>query len=99
MSHWTPDSSDSVVYATVDEAHSGSIEDVGTYFVKLKLYLHIGENGYPKFIFLGGDQQTYAHMKNLQLKYKDHYNWFYPVPGDWHINENFIRGDKTYTSG
>ena len=24
-------------------------------------------------------------MKNLQLKHKDHYNWFHPVPGDWHI--------------
>lgn len=25
------------------------------------------------------------HTKHLQLKYNEHYNWFYPVPGDWHI--------------
>lgn len=85
MQHWNPDSPDNVVYATVDEAHSGSIDDVGSYLVKLKKDLHIGEDGYPKFVILGGDQQTYAHMKNLKLKHKDHYNWFYPVPGDWHI--------------
>ena len=34
MSHWTPESPDNVVYATVDEAHSGSIDDVGSYLVK-----------------------------------------------------------------
>ena len=67
MSHWTPESSDRVVYATVDEAHSGSIDDVGSYLVKLKRDLHIGERGYPKYVILGGDQQTYAHMKNLQI--------------------------------
>ena len=24
-------------------------------------------------------------MKNLKSKYSDHYEWMYPVPGDWHI--------------
>ena len=35
MSHWTPDSPDDVVYATVDEAHSGSVDDVGSYLITL----------------------------------------------------------------
>ena len=41
--------------------------------------------GYPSYVIIGGDQQTYAHMKNLKNKYSDHYDWMYPVPGDWHI--------------
>ena len=24
-------------------------------------------------------------MKNLKLKYPHHYEWLYPVPGDWHV--------------
>ena len=24
-------------------------------------------------------------MKNLKLKYPDHYDWLYPVPSDWHL--------------
>ena len=24
-------------------------------------------------------------MKNLKSKYSNHYEWMYPVPGDWHI--------------
>ena len=50
MSHWTSESSDSVVYATVDEAHLGSAEDVGSFLVKLKKDLNIGEDGYPKYV-------------------------------------------------
>ena len=85
MPHWTPEGSDKVVYATVDEAHSGSADDVSSYLFTLKKDLHIGEDGYPKYILLGGDQQTYAIMKNLKSKYPDQYEWLYPVPGDWHI--------------
>ena len=47
--------------------------------------MHIGESGYPKYVLLGGDQQTYAIMKDLKNKYPDQYCWLYPVPGDWHI--------------
>ena len=67
----------------VDEAHSSSVDDVSSFQLKLKKGLHIGTNGYPKYVLVGGDQQTYAHMKNLKLKYPDHYGW--PVPGDWHL--------------
>ena len=85
MPHWTSDSSDKVVYATVEEAHSGSADDVGSYLFQLRKDLHIGEDGHPKYVLLGGDQQTYAIMKNLKSKYPDQYEWVYPIPGDWHI--------------
>ena len=26
----------------------------------------------------------HAIMKNLKSKYRDQYDWVYPVPGDWH---------------
>lgn len=58
MPSWT---ADTVVYTTVDEAYSGSVNDVGSYLVKLKNDLKIGEEGYPSYIVIGGDQQTYAH--------------------------------------
>ena len=85
MPHWTPNTSDKVVYTTVSEAHSGSADDVGSYLYQLRKDLHVGEDGYPKYVLLGGDQQTYAIMKNLKSKYPDQYDWIYPVPGDWHI--------------
>ena len=85
MPHWTPSHSDSVVYATVDEAHSGTFEQVGDYLSKLKTDLKIGQEGYPSYVIVGGDQQIYAHMKNLKIKYSERYEWVYPVPGDWHI--------------
>ena len=84
MSNWTPEVADKVVYITVDEAHSGSVQDVGKILSKLKEDLCIGKDGYPSHVILG-DQQTYVHMKNLKNKYSDHYEWMYPVPGDWHI--------------
>ena len=34
MPHFTPESSDKVVYTTVDEAHSGSADDVGAFLAK-----------------------------------------------------------------
>ena len=82
MPHWTPEGSDKVVYTTVSEAQSGYVSD---YLYKLMKDLHIGESGYPKYVLLGGDQQTYAIMKDLKNKYPDQYSWLYPVPGDWHI--------------
>ena len=85
MPHWTPTCSDKIVYTTVDEAHSGSADDVGSFLVKVKKDLCIGVSGYPKYVIVGGDQQTYSIMKNLKVKYGDHYDWLYPVPGDWHI--------------
>ena len=84
MSNWMPEAADKVVYTTVDEAHSGSVHDVGKSLSKLKEDLCIGKDGYPSYVIIG-DQQTYAHMKNLKNKYSDHYKWMYPVPGDWHI--------------
>ena len=65
MDHNTPNPSDKVVYTTVDEAHSSSIDDIGKFLTKLKAELRIGEPGFPEYIILGGDQQTYAHVKNL----------------------------------
>ena len=85
MPHWTSTPNDKVVYTTVDELYSGCVDDVGKFLVKLKRDLHIGEEGYPSYVVVGGDQQIYAHMKNLNIKYPGHYDWIYPVPGDWHI--------------
>ena len=39
----------------------------------------IGEDGYAKYVHLGGDQQTYAIMKNLKSIEIN-----MTVPGDWH---------------
>ena len=85
LPHWTSTPSDKVVYTTVDELYSGSIDDVGKFLAKLKQDLHVGEKGYPSYVVLVGDQQIYAHMKYLKIKYPGHYDWIYPVPGDWHI--------------
>ena len=89
MPHFTPEyysdkCSDKVVYTTVDQAHSGSV-DVGAFLGKLiKKDLCIGFDGYPKYVIIG--EQTYSIMKNLKVKYySDHYDWMYPVPGDWHL--------------
>ena len=38
MSHWTPEGSDKVVYATVNEAHSGSANDVSSYLFERFTY-------------------------------------------------------------
>ena len=88
MDNWTPIKSDIVVYTTVEEAYSGSVDDVGKFLVKLKGDLKIGEEGYPKYVVVGGDQQTFAHMSNLKLKFPEHYEWVYAVPGDWHVMKN-----------
>ena len=88
MPSWTPDKADTVVYTTIDEAYSGSIDDVGSYLVKLKSDLKLGDEGYPKYIIVGGDQQTYAHMCNLKAKYSGRFDWVYAIPGDWHIMKN-----------
>ena len=80
MPHFTPACSDKVVYTTVDEAHSGSADDVGALLAKLKKDLCIGGYGYLKYVIIGGDQQTYSTMKNLSVKYSDHYEWMYPRP-------------------
>ena len=88
MSHWTPIKSEVVVYTTVAEAYSGSIDDVGKFVMKLKDDLKLGTDGFPKYLVIGGDQQTYAHMSNLKIKYPGHYDWVYTVPGDWHVMKN-----------
>lgn len=85
LPHWTPSNGDKIVYSTVDEGGSASITDVGKYLDKLKGDLHIGESGYPKKILLTGDQQTYKLTKDLQANFPVKYNWFYAVPGDWHL--------------
>lgn len=85
MPHWTPPVKDNIVYATIDEALSGSMADIEAYLMKLKRDLHIGEEGYPKVVTLAGDQQTYALMKDIQRKYPDHYSWFVVLHGDWHM--------------
>ena len=57
--HFTPDIPDNIVYATVKEAQSSNIDDVGAYLTDLKQDLNIGKDGYPSKVVLGGDQQTY----------------------------------------
>ena len=81
MPHWTSSPNDKVVFCI----YSGCVDDVGKLLTKLKKDLHIGQNGYPSYVVVGGDQQIYAHMKHFKIKYPVHYDWIYPVPGDWHI--------------
>ena len=69
MTHWTPKQSDNIVYATIEEAQAGNVGDVEKYLTKLKQDLKIGEEGFPTRVVIGEDQQTYAIMKNLQIKY------------------------------
>ena len=42
-------------------------------------------NVQEKKILLTGDQQTYKLTKDLQANFPLKYNWFYAVPGDWHL--------------
>ena len=84
MPHWTPEGSDKVVYTTVDEAHSGSADDVSSYLFTLKKDLHIGERDILN-TFSWVEISKHAIIKNLKSKYPDQYKWLYPVPGDWHI--------------
>ena len=44
MTYWTPSHKDKIVYATIDEALSGSAE---AYLLELKRDIHMGEEGYP----------------------------------------------------
>ena len=85
MTHWTPSQKDKIVYATIDEALSGSAVDIEAYLLKLKRDLHIGEEGYPTQVTVAGDQQTYALMKDIQRQHPDHYSWFIVLHGDWHM--------------
>ena len=83
--HFTPSIPDNIVYATVKEAQSSSIDDVASYLTELKVDLCIGKEGFPNKAVLGGDQQTYAILKNLIKKYPSTFSWIIPVPGDWHL--------------
>ena len=73
-----------VVYATIEEALSGSIGDIEAYLTKVKKDLHIGEPDYPKHITIAGDQQTFALMKELQRQYPNQFRWMLVMHGDWH---------------
>lgn len=53
--------------------------------MELKKDLHIGQEGFPPYVVVGGDQQVYAIMKNLKAKNPDTFDWIYPVSGDWHF--------------
>ena len=85
MPHWTPQSKDNVVYATIEEASSGSLTDVQAYLSKVKEDLKISQSGSPMKIPVAGDQQTYALMKKLQKEHPDHYSWMVVLHGDWHM--------------
>ena len=67
--HWTPSHSDSVVNATVDEAHSGTFEQIGDYLSKPKTDLKMGQESYPSYVIVGGDQQINAHMNTVNGNY------------------------------
>ena len=85
MPHCTPTRPDRIVYATVLSAQSASVDDVSKYLNLLKDDLRIGEEGYPAQVVVGGDQQTYALIKNLMGKFPTTFSWIIPVPGDWHL--------------
>ena len=88
MPDFTPENPDNVAYATVKTAQSAKTNDVANYLHDLKKDLKIGEQGYPEQVVLGGDQQTYAIVKNLLKKFPSTFSWIVPVPGDWHLLKN-----------
>ena len=55
-----------MVYATANKVHSGSAE-VSSYLFELREDLHIEEDGYPKYVLIGGDQQTCYHEEVEKL--------------------------------
>lgn len=83
--HFTPKKSDIIVYATVEEAHSATKDDIVRYLNSLKHDLKIGEPNFPKIIALCGDQQTYSIIVNFKLTNPVEYAWFNPLPGEWHL--------------
>ena len=60
MPHRTSESGDKIIYTTVDEAHSGSVGDVGSFLLKLKKDLHIGNTEFPKFVMMVISKHTLA---------------------------------------
>ena len=88
MKDFTPEEPDIVAYATVKTAQSAKIHDVSEYLHELKQDLKIGEEGLPEKVIIGGDQQTYAIVKNLMKKFPNTFDWIIPVPGDWHLLKN-----------
>ena len=60
MQNWTPECPDTVVYATVTEAHSGSIDDVSSYLQKL---MTDWGKRLSKLCLVGGDLRDYAELK------------------------------------
>ena len=85
MPHWTSSNPDTVVFATIDEAMSATSSDVARYLLKLKEELNIGNSGYPSKVVIGGDQQTFQIMKDLQETCPRTFDWMYVVHGDWHL--------------
>ena len=88
MPDFTPEKPDNVAYAIVKTAQSAKTNDVANYLHDLKKDLRIGEQGYPEKVVLGGDQQTYAIVKNLIKKFPTTFSLIIPVPGDWHLLKN-----------
>ena len=84
MPHWTPTQGDNVVYATIEEALSGSIGNIESYLCKIKRDLHIGQPGSLGRVVIACDQLTYALMKKLNRQYSDHYKLMIVLHGDWH---------------
>ena len=82
MPDFTPNTKDTITYATVKEAKSSSIHDIASYLHDMKTELKIGQDGYPSKVILGGDQQTYSLLKNLIKKYPDTFNYIIPMIGD-----------------
>ena len=85
MPCFTPDEKDTVAYAHVENAQASNIDDVCKYLTALKEELNIGTPGYPTRCVICGDQQTYALVQNLVIKFPSSFNWILPMPGDWHM--------------
>ena len=77
--------SDIIVYATVEEGHSATKDDVIEYLKKLKYDLRIGTPPFPSCVVLCGDQQTYSIIVELRKDNPTENAWFHAFPGDWHL--------------
>ncbi len=85
MPRWTPTSPSNIVFATVEEGNSSTESDIHKYLLSVKEDLKIGQAGYPTNVVIAGDQQTFALMKNLRIKYPQIFDWIYIMHGDWHL--------------
>jgi hypothetical protein len=100
MPSFTPTLKEVIVYATVEEVEP-KFGPLKAYLLQLKSDLKLQTIGYPNHILLGGDQQVYDLLKNIKKCDKKEkvkvFDFFTPVPGDWHLMKTLAETIKAVT--